>query len=539
VSALIRVVLPQHEFQIEPGQKGELLVTVQNLSEIVDQYSVQVDGLAPSWYTIAIAEVSLFPQDQERVRIALHPPSGAEARAGTYDFTVRVTSRENPTERTSVPASLEVLSTLALEVGLSPQQTSSTGDGVFQVRLANPSNTDLAVDLSATDPEEGCEYRFEPSRVSVGAGQSKGASLVVRPKQKPPRGEARRYDFTVKAIPTTAPTEAQAVTGILEHRSGLPRWVITAVVIAAMLLCCGAASFAGLQLFGQDLQGLLAGLGRAPATPQDDVPATQTAEAALAQAALVATQTAQAEGLAATQTAMAGADAATQTAAAMSMAATQTAQAVATLTAEAEVEPSSVPTDVPTPTTVPTEEPAGTPTHTATPAPSPTPPPPPTEGPTPTPTPVLTPCPLVPAGVFAGAWTWGETRQHIGCPTNSGSVMWTAEELFQTGIMVWRQDTAHIYAIYDDFTWDEFVDTWQEGDPEFPCPEVSPSASPPTPKRGFGTVWCAHPGVRDKLGEAVNQEQGGERWVQDFESGVMYASDHIGNAVLFSDGTWQ
>jgi len=214
-------------------------------------------------------------------------------------------------------------------VGLSPERASSTREGVFQVRLANPSNTDLTVDLSAADPEEGCIYRFEPQRVSVGAGQSKGVSLVVSPKEKPPRGEARRYDFTVRAVPVAVPVQPRAVVGSLEHRSAIPRWVVPAAVIAALLLCCGASAIAGVSLFGDDMRGLLAEWRRPAQTPWELVSAIQTAEAAAAQAALVATQTTQAEGFAATQTGVAGENAATQTAVAESMVATQAALAAA------------------------------------------------------------------------------------------------------------------------------------------------------------------------------------------------------------------
>jgi hypothetical protein len=96
------------------------------------------------------------------------------------------------------------LPTLALEVGLSPQRATSAGDGVSQVTLANPSNVDLTVGLSATDPEEGCVYRFEPERVSLGAGQSRRVPLRVTPKAKAPRGESRRYDLMMRAVPTAA-----------------------------------------------------------------------------------------------------------------------------------------------------------------------------------------------------------------------------------------------------------------------------------------------------------------------------------------------
>lgn len=147
-----------------------------------------------------------------------------------------------------------------------------------------------------------------------------------------------------------------------------------------------------------------------------------------------------------------------------------------------------------------------------------------------------TPCPLVPADVFAAAWV--QARDRIGCPANQGSAIWSAEESFEGGYMIWRQDTARIYAIADDGTWLDFADIWQEGDPEYPCPEVGPSTSPPSPKRGFGTVWCLNPGVRDKLGWAVEEEKGANRWVQDFDSGAMIGTDHAGIAVLYADGTW-
>ena len=213
MSALIRVVLSHKEIQIEPGQKGELLATIQNLGEIVDQYSVEVEGLDKSWFTISPEEISLFPQDQGRVRVSLHPPAGSESKGGNYDFTVRVTSREVPVERTSVQVTLAILPITGFELAMSPERMSTTKEGLFGVRLINTGNVDLTMDFEATDPEIGCDYRFEPGRVSVSAGGSVQVSLAVVPKKRPPRGGTKRYDFTVKATPTTIPTQAKVVVG--------------------------------------------------------------------------------------------------------------------------------------------------------------------------------------------------------------------------------------------------------------------------------------------------------------------------------------
>jgi hypothetical protein len=214
MSALIRVALSQKELQIEPGQKGEVVVTVQNLSEIVDQLSVEVEGLDTAWFTVSPPNVSLFPQDQGEVKVSLHPPSGAKA--GRYDLAVKAISRENPVEWTRVQATLEVMPVSFFDISLSPQRKSIVGEeATFQVQLTNPGNVDLTLSLSATDPEEACLYLFQPQTVTVEAGGSRGVPLRVRPKDGPPE-EGRRYDFTVKAVPAGAPHKAREVLGQLE-----------------------------------------------------------------------------------------------------------------------------------------------------------------------------------------------------------------------------------------------------------------------------------------------------------------------------------
>jgi uncharacterized membrane protein len=215
-SALIRVFLSQTDILIEPGQRGELSVTVQNLSEIVDQYLVEVEALDTTWYTVSPPNVSLFPQDRGEVKLSLHPSSGAKA--GRYDFSVRVTSRENPIDWTRVQATLEVLPVSFFQMTLSPQRSSIVGaEAAFQLQLNNPGNVDLPLSLSATDPEQGCTYLFQPQRLTVEAGRSRQVPLTVRPKERPSE-QTRRYDFTIKAVPADAPHKAREVRGQLESK---------------------------------------------------------------------------------------------------------------------------------------------------------------------------------------------------------------------------------------------------------------------------------------------------------------------------------
>jgi uncharacterized membrane protein len=186
MSALIRVVLSAQSARVLPGEKTEISATIQNFSEIVDRYQINVEGIDPSWVTVSRKELSLFPKDQDQVRITLQPPAGTEARAGSYDMRVLAISQENPVERTTVPFVLEIGAQATLDVTLRPQKQSSLDQGVFSLQVANSGNTDLTVQLSASDPEEGCYYAFTPPQAPVPAGQSRMIQLLVRPKAPPP-----------------------------------------------------------------------------------------------------------------------------------------------------------------------------------------------------------------------------------------------------------------------------------------------------------------------------------------------------------------
>ena len=121
--------------------------------------------------------------------------------------------------------------------------------------------------------------------------------------------------------------------------------------------------------------------------------------------------------------------------------------------------------------------------------------------------------------------------------------MTTSFEAFANGFMVWREDTRRVTVFYKDGTWQEFADTWAEGQPEYSCTDAyTPAQTPPTPHRGFGKVWCTQPGVRDRLGVALQDEIGNARPVQDFENGAMFLIPERGGKpiVLLRDSTkWQ
>jgi hypothetical protein len=92
----------------------------------------------------------------------------------------------------------------------------------------------------------------------------------------------------------------------------------------------------------------------------------------------------------------------------------------------------------------------------------------------------------------------------VDCPISQETVQ-AAYQPFENGHMAWFAHTDAIYVLYSDGTYEQFPDTWVEG-------ETFDVGDPPdgrvTPERGFGKVWATQPGVRDKLGWGLGEEQG-------------------------------
>jgi hypothetical protein len=95
------------------------------------------------------------------------------------------------------------------------------------------------------------------------------------------------------------------------------------------------------------------------------------------------------------------------------------------------------------------------------------------------------------------------------CPAAPARVSAGAEQRFEHGFMLWEAAERRIYVLFDSGSprWTVIADTWQDG--EAIC-QIEPV---PTgrihPVRGFGKAWCDEPGLRDRLGWALDHEIGG------------------------------
>jgi serine/threonine protein kinase len=155
----------------------------------------------------------------------------------------------------------------------------------------------------------------------------------------------------------------------------------------------------------------------------------------------------------------------------------------------------------------------------------------------PTAKPRTPPTPCTYQGTFVSAWQ--QVASQLGCPSGSEYSVFMAIEEFERGLMIWKIDTRTIYVIPAGGYWRSFRDLYQNGDPDYSCLNLAPSQTPPTPKHGFGRVWCDSEWARTSLGNALVDERGFTDVVQGFEQGFIFRNDQGIVYVLYSNGRWE
>lgn len=195
------------EISIQPAQVAllagdtvEVTANVRNLGQTIDQLTIGVDGLDTDWYTLPVSSVALFPNDQDELRIILHPPKAAESKPGTFPFRIAVTSQENPGTVATADVTIEIKPLLELELEVSPERIAGRR-ATYQVILTNPGHRDITVNLDACDARGRLRYRLDPESLTAAGASKSSATLEVRLGCLSFFGREKEFDFQVGAAP--------------------------------------------------------------------------------------------------------------------------------------------------------------------------------------------------------------------------------------------------------------------------------------------------------------------------------------------------
>jgi len=169
---------------VAPGAKVELAVTVQNLTTLLDQIALRVEGIDPSWVEVIPPYLPVFAQGSSQARVVIAPPrSPAQAVAGVYPLRIVGKAQENAGEEGQATSELEVQLVGDYRLALDSGESDGVQQTVYSLSVQNDANAPLQVRFAGHDDAEALWYKFDPFQLSVPPGGQASASLTTRAKE--------------------------------------------------------------------------------------------------------------------------------------------------------------------------------------------------------------------------------------------------------------------------------------------------------------------------------------------------------------------
>jgi len=227
----IRAVLAVPPQPVEAGSSPvDASLTVYNRGHVVDQLSVEVVDMPAEWVHLSASQLVLLPGQQADVAIAIQIPRTSAARAGTYDFSVVVTSGET-SRQVLAAGQLAVLPFEGLELTVHPVRSKRN----FVLKAANHGNSLATYAVAASDDADAFRYEFDAPTLVMAPGEEQNLRVRVFQKQRHMFGAATAQPFNIVATPTTGGDKVK-VAGQLDIRPPLQPYKRPVVMTAALAL---------------------------------------------------------------------------------------------------------------------------------------------------------------------------------------------------------------------------------------------------------------------------------------------------------------
>lgn len=254
----------RNETAVEPGSSAVLHLTVANLGEATDTFSVAPVGLASAWTTIRPAVVTLFGGSEEILDIEVNAPMLPSTTAGPTALSVRIVPQSNPDDVATAETTLLVGVRSDRRILMLQPAIRSRRRATYELMFENRGNTQASCRLRLVDPSSRLEADFDPPSIGVEPGGSSVAKMRVRVKGRQWDRRSRTISFNVEADQPGYPTAVAPATFVQapmlpEHLWGR----LAAIVLTAAAL---GAAWVGL---------IKPAIDRAAEQAADDLPPTQ------------------------------------------------------------------------------------------------------------------------------------------------------------------------------------------------------------------------------------------------------------------------
>jgi hypothetical protein len=200
------------DIEVVPGTSAVFQLTIVNLGDTTETFSLAPVGLAAGWTTIRPGSVTLFGGSQEVVDVEVQPPLLPSTTAGATALTVRIVPQSDPDDVGSSETTLQVGPTFTRRLHMLQPALRARRTAVYEMMLENQGNTQASCRLHLLDPTGRVDGDFDPPAAGVEPGASSLIRLKVHANGLQWQRRSRTVQFTIDADQPGCPTASAPVT---------------------------------------------------------------------------------------------------------------------------------------------------------------------------------------------------------------------------------------------------------------------------------------------------------------------------------------
>jgi hypothetical protein len=241
VAVSVQAWFAQDEITIRPGSTTSLSLSVENLGEHTEAYTIIPAGLTAAWTTVTRPNVTLFGGSRDVVEIVIRPPAIHTTTAGPTPAAVRVIPQQQPDEAIVAETLLDVQSFDDRRITMLQPLRRGRRRATYEFMVENHGNNLASCRLHLVDRTERVDGSFDPPAVGVASGSQSLVRLRLKAKSGLFRRHERQLDFEIEA--TEQDHDPAIGHAALIQPPSIPARFVWRVLVAAAVVAAAALAW--------------------------------------------------------------------------------------------------------------------------------------------------------------------------------------------------------------------------------------------------------------------------------------------------------
>ncbi len=200
------------DIDVAPGTVAVLQLTIVNLADATDSFTLTPIGMAAGWTTLRPANVTLFGGTQQVVEVEVAPPQLPSTVAGPTALSIRIVSNRDPDADTSAETTLVVGESFDRRLNMLTPALRGRRTATYDMMVENRGNTLASCRMHLIDPTGRIEGEFDPPAAGVEPGAGTLVRMKVRTHGLQWQRHSRTIPFRVDADQPGSPTATAPAT---------------------------------------------------------------------------------------------------------------------------------------------------------------------------------------------------------------------------------------------------------------------------------------------------------------------------------------